>query len=344
LIIGRIDIGVDLGTASVLVYQKGKGIILQEPSVVAIDKVTQEPLAIGAKAREMLGRTPEDIEAIRPLCNGVISNYRLTALMLQHFIEEAVGTRTPFNTLRMIICVPSSVTEVERRSVDQAAREVGAQYVRLVEEPLAAALGAGLAIEEVCGHMVVDIGGGTTDVAVLSSGGVVKSETIKVAGDHFDQALIRYLRQKYSLLIGERTAENVKMRIGSVDRQVKMLSMDVTGRSLVSGLPKTLTITSDETMEAYESQTVKILDKIRDVLEETPAELVNDIYDQGIVLTGGGAMVRGLADRVSRYTELPCRLAEDPVSCVVLGTSRLLEDPNAFRRIPKTRKKDYMPI
>ncbi len=341
MFIGKIDIGVDLGTASVLVYQKGKGIILREPSVVAIDAKTEEVLAIGEEAHRMIGRTPSDIRAVRPLCNGVISDYRLTALMLQHFIEAAVGSRTPLNTLRMIICVPSSVTDVERRSVEMAAREVGAHYVRLVQEPMAAALGGGIDLGSIKGALVVDIGGGTTDVAVITPRGLFISKSLKVAGDHFDQALIHYVRQKYNLLIGEPTAEKIKIQIGSVDKRTDVLTMDVTGRSLLSGLPKTITLTSDETQEAYESQTVKILDKIREALEETPSELLNDICTRGILLTGGGAMVRGLSRRVELSTDIPCVLAEDPLSCVVNGTKILLEDPRFFRNVPRTRKRGY---
>jgi len=334
---GYLDIGVDLGTASVLVYIKGKGIILREPSVVAVDKESGELLAVGTEARRMLGRTPGDIAAIRPLSNGVISDYRLTQLMLQQFVTKAVGRR-PFTTLRMVICVPSSVTEVERRSVEQAAREVGAQYVRLIEEPLAAAIGAGLDISKPYGSMVVDIGGGTTDIAVLCLGGCVVSETLKVAGDHFDQSLIRYMRRKYNLLIGEATAENLKITIGSVSPRSDLLKMDITGRSLLSGLPKTFTITSDETQEALEEQTLKILDHVRGVLEDTPPEIAADIYDRGIVMTGGGSLLYGLDTRIAQYTHLPCQVADDAISCVANGTSVILEDPAAFKSTPRTRR------
>jgi len=337
--IGTLDIGIDLGTASVLVYQKGKGIVLREPSVVAVEKSSGDILAVGTQAHRMLGRTPDDIEAIRPLSNGVISDYHLTRLMLEHFIQESVGIPGPLVTLRMIICVPSSVTEVEKRSVEQAAREVGAHYVRLVEEPLAAAIGAGLDITAPLGTMVVDIGGGTTDVAVLSMGGVVLSQTLKVAGDHFDQALIRYIRNEYNILIGEATAERVKTTIGSVTQRPELLTMDITGRSLVTGLPKTITITSDDTAQAYESQTVKILDKVASVLEDTPPEITSDVCERGIVLTGGGAMVYGLDERIEDYTRIPCRLAEDAISCVVNGTAKLLDQPGAFKNIARTRKR-----
>ena len=327
---GTCDVGIDLGTASVLVYVKGKGIVLREPSVVAINKDTGQLLAVGEEARRMLGRTPGNIVAIRPLSNGVISDYKYTEMMLRYFLGKVVP-RTWGTKLRVVICVPSGVTEVEKRSVEEAAVEAGARYTRLIEEPIAAAIGAGLDISRPYGTMVVDIGGGTTDIAVISLGGSVISDSLKTAGDHFDEAIIRYMRKKHNLLIGERTAEDLKINIGSAYPRKEVLHMEVTGRNLISGLPKTVTVGSDEMVEALEENVHAILEAVHAMLELTPPELAADIYDQGIIMTGGGAMLYGLDIRIQQYTRVPCYLADDAISCVAIGTGRALEDPSVFQ-------------
>ena len=327
---GTCDVGIDLGTASVLVYVKGKGIVLREPSVVAINKDTGQLLAVGEEARRMLGRTPGNIVAIRPLSNGVISDYKYTVMTLRYFVGKAVP-RTWGTKLRVVICVPSGVTEVEKRSVEEAAVEAGARYTRLIEEPIAAAIGAGLDISRPYGTMVVDIGGGTTDIAVISLGGSVISDSLKTAGDHFDEAIIRYMRKKHNLLIGERTAEDLKINIGSAYPRKEVLHMEVTGRNLISGLPKTVTVGSDEMVEALEENVHAILEAVLAMLELTPPELAAEIYDQGIIMTGGGAMLYGLDIRIQQYTRVPCYLADDAISCVAIGTGRALEDPSVFQ-------------
>ena len=323
------DIGIDLGTASILVYVKGKGVVLREPSVVAIDKNTGKLLKVGTEAQNMLGRTPGNIVAIRPLREGVISDYDMTERMLREFIRKVTSFRL-FKP-RVVICVPSGVTEVEKRSVEEAAVEAGARYTRLIEEPIAAAIGAGLDISRPYGTMVVDIGGGTTDIAVISLGGSVISDSLKTAGDHFDEAIIRYMRKKHNLLIGERTAEDLKINIGSAYPRKEVLHMEVTGRNLISGLPKTVTVGSDEMVEALEENVHAILEAVHAMLELTPPELAADIYDQGIIMTGGGAMLYGLDIRIQQYTRVPCYLADDAISCVAIGTGRALEDPSVFQ-------------
>jgi len=318
------DIGVDLGTANVLVYVKGKGIVLREPSVVAIDRDTNTILAIGEEARAMIGRTPGNIVAIRPLRDGVIADYDTTESMLRHFILKVAGKRFFFKP-RIMVCIPSGVTTVEKRAVLEAAMQAGAKKTYLIEEPLAAALGAGLDISEPFGSMVVDIGGGTTDVAVLSLGGIVVSESLKIGGDKFDEALVRYVKKEYNVVIGERTAETIKVNIGTAIAAGRNESMEIRGRDLLSGLPKSLRITSAETFEALSECVGLIVQRVKSVLESTPPELSSDIMDRGIVMTGGGSMLHGLDKLIQQETGIPTYLAEDPLSCVALGTGKALE-------------------
>ncbi|SES83660.1 rod shape-determining protein MreB [Natronincola peptidivorans] len=318
------DIGIDLGTASVLVFVKNKGIVLQEPSVVAIDKNTNSILAVGQEARRMLGRTPGNIVAIRPLKDGVISDYEVTEKMLKYFINKTVGKKWIFKP-KIIVCVPSGVTEVEKRAVIDATNEAGAKMTYLIEEPIAAAIGAGLDIAQPNGHMIVDIGGGTTDVAVISLGGIVVSNSIKVAGDKFDEAIIRYMRKKHNIMIGERTAEEMKITIGGAYPREKYEVMNVRGRNLVSGLPVNIEVTSEEMLEALEESIMTIADSVHSVLEKTPPELASDIADQGIIMTGGGALLWGLDKMISKRCGIPVRVAENAVSCVAKGTGKALE-------------------
>lgn len=318
------DIGIDLGTASVLVYLKGKGIIAKEPSVVAVDKNSGRLLAVGEEAQKMLGRTPGNIVAIRPLRDGVISDYNITERMLKYFLNKI--TKRGFFKPRVIICVPSGVTEVEERAVIDAGMQAGASKVYLIEEPIAAAIGVGIDISQPCGSMIVDMGGGTSDVAVISLGGIVTSESIKVAGDKFDEAIVRYIRKKYNILIGERTAEDMKIKIGCVFKREDNPSMDVRGRSLVSGLPKTIHVSSDEMLEALTETAASIVEAVKNVLEHTPPELVGDISSRGIVLTGGGALIHGMDKLIQSETGIKTVTAEDAVSCVALGTGKALEN------------------
>ena len=318
------DIGIDLGTASILVYIKGKGVVLKEPSVVAYDRNTNEIKAIGEEARMMIGRTPGNIVAIRPLKQGVIADYTITEKMIRYFIQKAIGKRT-FRKPRICVCVPSQITEVERKAVEDATFNAGAREVYLVEEPLAAAIGAGIDITKPCGNMIVDIGGGTTDVAVISLAGTVVSESIKVAGDDFNEAIVRYMRKKHNLLIGERTAEDIKIKIGTAYRRPQVETMDVRGRNLVTGLPKTVTVTSEETEEALREATMQIVDAVHSVLEKTPPELAADVADRGIVLTGGGALLRGLEELIESHTGINTMTAEDPMTCVAIGTGKYVE-------------------
>ncbi len=322
-----LDIGIDLGTASILVYIKGKGIVLSEPSVVAIDKNTDKILAVGEEARKMLGRTPGNIVAIRPLREGVISDYHVTEKMLKHFINK-VCARSFFKLFkpRVMICVPSGVTEVEKRAVEDAAVQAGARKTYLIEEPIAAAIGAGIDITKACGSMVVDIGGGTTDIAVISLGGTVVSNSIKVAGDKFDEAIVRYMRKKHNIMIGERTAEELKINIGTVFPRPQEVTMDVRGRNLVSGLPKTITVSSTELMEALEEPVSTIVEAVHSVLERTPPELASDISDRGIVMTGGGSLVYGLDKLLEHKTGINVLIADDAVSCVAIGTGKTLDN------------------
>jgi len=318
------DIGVDLGTASVLVYISGKGVVLKEPSVVAFDRDSKKIVAIGEEARLMLGRTPGNIVAIRPLRQGVISDYTVTEKMLKHFIQKAIGKRT-FRKPRISVCVPSRVTEVEKKAVEDAAYQAGAREVAVIEEPIAAAIGAGVDITKPCGNMIVDIGGGTTDIAVISLGGVVASTSVKIAGDDFDEAIVRYMRKKHNLLIGERTAEEIKIQIGNCFPSGDEMTMDVRGRNLVSGLPRKVTVTSSETEEALRESVSQIVEAIHEVLEKTPPELAADIADRGIVMTGGGCLLRGLEEIIEDRIGINAMTAEDPMLCVAIGTGLFIE-------------------
>ena len=317
-------IGIDLGTASILVYVKGKGVVLKEPSVVAFDRDTNRIKAIGEEARLMLGRTPGNIVAVRPLRQGVISDYTVTEKMLKYFIQKAVGKQR-FRKPLISICVPSQVTEVERKAVEDAAFQAGARDVKIIEEPIAAAIGAGIDIARPCGNMIVDIGGGTSDIAVISLGGTVVSASIKIAGDDFDDAIVRYMRKKHNLLIGERTAEDIKIRIGSAYPRPESVTVDVRGRNLVTGLPKTITVTSEETEEALKDTTSQIVEAVHSVLEKTPPELAADIADRGIVLTGGGSLLYGLEELIESKTGITTMTAEDPMTAVAIGTGRYVE-------------------
>ncbi|AJD31023.1 MULTISPECIES: rod shape-determining protein [Clostridium] len=318
------DMGIDLGTATVLVYMKGKGVILNEPSVVAIDRNKNRVLAVGQEAREMIGRTPGNIVAIRPMRDGVISDYDITEKMLKYFIGKACGKKK-ISAPRVVICIPSEATEVEKRAVMDAARNAGAKKVFLIEEPLAAAIGADLDITKASGSMIIDIGGGTTDIAVISLGGIVVRSSIKVAGDKFDDAIIKYIRKKHKLMIGERTAEDLKIKIGSAFSKGQNTSMDIRGRDLVTGLPQNLNVTSDEMREALQDTVNSIAELTHSVLEKTPPELSADIADKGIIMTGGGALLTGLSDLIENVNKVPVHIAENPVSCVAEGTGKMLE-------------------
>lgn len=318
------DIGIDLGTANVLVYIKGQGIVLQEPSVVAIDKTTNTILAVGEEARQMLGRTPGNIVAIRPLRDGVISDYEITAKMLKYFVQKATG-KTFLRKPRISVCVPSSVTEVESRAVEDATKLAGARQVYVIEEPIAAAIGAGLDISRACGSMVVDIGGGTTDVAVISLGGTVVSTSLKIAGDNFDEAIGRYMRKKHNILIGERTAEELKINVGTAYEREEEVTMDVRGRNLITGLPKNITVTSTEMKEALSESVLSIVEAVHTVLEKTPPELAADISDRGIVMTGGGSLLYGLDKLITEKTGINTIIADEAVSCVAIGTGKYIE-------------------
>ena len=301
------DIGIDLGTASILVYIKGKGVVLKEPSVVALDRETNKVITFGEEARLMIGRTPGNIVAVRPLRKGVISDYTVTEKMLKYFIDKAVGKRT-LRKPRIAVCIPA-----------------GAREVCIIEEPVAAAIGAGIDISKACGNMIVDIGGGTADIAVISLGGTVVSTSIKTAGDDFDESLVRYMRKKHNLLIGERTAEEIKINIGAAYRRPELVTMEVRGRNLVTGLPKTIVVTSDETLEALKEPAMQIVDAVHNVLERTPPELAADIFDRGIVLTGGGALLSGLDALIEEKTGITTMIAEEPLTAVAIGTGKFIE-------------------
>lgn len=318
------DIGIDLGTASVIAYVKGKGIVLREPSVVAVNNLTNEVLAVGQEARRMLGRTPGNIVATRPLRDGVISDYTVTETMLKHFINKVCG-KFVFAP-RIMICIPSKVTEVEKKAVIDAASKAGARKVYLIEEPIAAAIGAGIDISKPCGNMIVDIGGGTTDIAVISLGGSVVSSSLKVAGDKLDEYIIKYIKKKHNVMIGERTAEDLKMNIGCVYPKIQDTQMDIRGRDLITGLPKTITIYSSEMMEALQEPAMMIIDAVHAALEKTPPELAADISDKGIYMTGGGCLIDGLDKLLQEKTGIRVMIAEDAVSCVALGTGKALDN------------------
>ncbi len=326
------DLAIDLGTANTLVFTRQDGIVVREPSVVVINKLTNKVEAVGNEAKRMLGRTPGNIESIRPMKDGVIADFEVTETMLQHFIRKAHGRSISVRP-RIIIGVPSEITQVEKRAVKDSALRAGASEVYLVEQAMMAAIGAGLPITEPSGNMIVDIGGGTTDVAVISLAGTVYSRSVRVAGNELDEAIIQHLKRKYNLLIGERTAEMVKMEIGSAFAQPEPLSMEIKGRDLVEGVPKTLTITDEEIREALAEPITTIVEAVRQALERTPPELSADIMDKGIVLSGGGALLRGLDQRLREETGLPVLAAEDPLASVVLGTGKLLYDMELLRKV-----------
>jgi rod shape-determining protein MreB len=326
------DIGIDLGTANTLVYVKDHGIVLREPSVVAVKAGTNEVLAVGDDAKRMLGRTPGNIVAIRPLRDGVIADFEVTEAMLRHFIRKVNNNRRGTNP-RVVIAIPSGITEVERRAVRESAEAAGAREVYLIEEPMAAAIGVGLPVQDAAGNMIVDIGGGTTEVALISLSGIVYSRSVRTAGDELDEANIQYMKRAYNLLIGERTAEDIKIRIGSAASLPKETSMEVKGRDLVSGLPKTITITSQEVREAMADPLTTIVDAVRTTLERCPPELAADLVDRGLVLAGGGALLRGLDKRLREETGLPVHVAEDPLSAVGEGTGKVLSELAFLKRV-----------
>lgn len=323
------DIAIDLGTASVLVYIKGKGIVLREPSVVAVDEISHTIIAVGDQALNMLGRTPRGIQAIRPLKNGVISDYELTERMIHYYLRQVLG-RFSLSRPRVVVCVPSGVTEVERRSVVEATADAGSMDTKLIEEPVAAAIGAGLPVTRAGGCMVVDIGGGTTDIAVISMNSAVVKESVPLAGDKVDDAIIKYMRRRHNLHIGERTAERIKTQLAVVSPEPAMGAMDVTGRSIISGLPRTEHIEAAEISDAIEEVAAGMIEAIHSVLERTPPELASDIYQNGITLTGNGALLGGLCRRVQESLRLPCFLAEHPGDCVVRGTGMALENMELY--------------
>ncbi|MCW2784983.1 MAG: rod shape-determining protein MreB [Marmoricola sp.] len=330
-LIGR-DMAVDLGTANTLVYVRGKGVMLDEPSVVAMNTRTHEILAVGTDAKRMIGRTPEGITAIRPLRDGVIADFDATEQMLRHFIAQ-VHRRRYFAKPRMVICVPSGVTPVEQRAVKEAGYQAGARKVYIIEEPMAAAIGAGLPVHEATGNMVVDIGGGTTEVAVISLGGLVTTLSVRTAGDELDQAIIAYLKKEHSLMLGEGTAEEIKMTLGSAFPMATELTAEIRGRDMISGLPRTVPISSVEIREAIAEPLHNIVDAVRATLDQTPPELAGDIMDRGIVLTGGGALLRGLDERLRHETGMPVHVADDPLSSVVLGSGKCVEEFEALQQV-----------
>ncbi len=328
---GSRDMGIDLGTANTLVFMKGKGIILREPSVVAIEKMSRKVLAVGEEAKKMIGRTPGNIVAIRPLKDGVIADFDITQEMLKYFIQRATQKKSIFQP-RVVVCIPSGVTEVEKRAVEEATIQAGAKEAYLIEEPMAAAIGAGLPVHEPTGSMVVDIGGGTSEVAVISLGGIVASISIRVGGDELDNYIINYVKKEYNLMIGERTAEEVKITIGSAVKDKTLGSMDIRGRDLVSGLPRTINISSEEIYEALKEPVTSIIDAIKATLEKTPPELAADVMEYGIMLTGGGALLHGLDVLTNRETGILTRVAETPLDCVALGTGKALESIELLKR------------
>lgn len=326
------DMGIDLGTANTLVYVKGQGIILREPSVVAVDTETREVLAVGLEAKRMIGKTPSNIIAVRPMKNGVIADFEITERMIRYFIRKVHNRGTLLHP-RIVIGVPSGITEVERRAVRESASQAGAREIHLIEEPMAAAIGAEIPVHEPAGNMIVDVGGGTTEVAVISLGGMVVTSSVRVAGNEMDEAIVQYFKKKYNLLIGERTAEEVKIRIGSVFPQFSDIEfLEVKGRDLISGLPKTVKINSEEVGKALNEPVKTIVEIIKNTLEETPAELAADLVDRGIILAGGGSLLKGLPELVNKETELPTNLAPDPLTCVALGAGKYLEELDALRK------------
>ena len=329
------DIGIDLGTANTLVFVKDHGIVLREPSVVAVKTGTNEVVAVGDDAKRMLGRTPGGITAIRPLKDGVIADFRVTEAMLRHFIRKVHNRRSMVRP-RVVIAVPSGITEVEKRAVKESAEQAGAREVHLMEEPMAAAIGVGLPVQEAAGNMIVDIGGGTTEVAIISLSGIVYARSVRVAGDELDEAIINYMKRAYNLMIGERTAEEIKLRIGSAFPMGKEATMEVKGRDMVAGLPKTIAITSQEVREAMLEPLNTIIDAVRTTLERCPPELSADLVDRGIMLAGGGALLRGLDKLLQEETALPVHVAEDPLSAVAEGTGRVLSELEFLRKVSNT--------
>lgn len=332
------EIGIDLGTANTLVYLKGKGVILREPSVVAVNNHTGQVLSVGLEAKQMIGRTPGNITAIRPLKDGVIADFETTQGMLKYFIRKSVG-KSALSKPRIIICVPSGVTEVEKRAVIDSAMSAGAKEAFLVEEPMAAAIGAGLPVEEPSGSMVVDIGGGTSEVAVISLGGIVVSRSLRIAGDEFDDSIIHYVKKEYNLMIGERTAEDIKLKIGSAYPLDEEFTYQISGRDLVTGLPKELQISSMEIREALREPINSVVDSIKYTLEKTPPELASDIMVRGIMLTGGGALLKGLDKLIKEETGIPVYIAEQPLDCVVLGTGKVLEEIDTLSNVLLSSRK-----
>jgi len=332
------DIGIDLGTANTLVHVKGKGVVLREPSVVAIDKKTGNILAVGDSAKSMIGRTPGNIVAIRPMKDGVIADFDVTQSMLKYFIKRTMS-KGVFSKPRVVICVPSGVTEVEKRAVEEATVQAGAKEAFLIEEPMAAAIGANLPVEEPSGSMVVDIGGGTSEVAVISLGGIVTSKSLRIAGDEFDEGIVHYVKKEYNLMIGERTAEEIKMTIGAAYPKPKEEIMEIRGRDLVTGLPKTQTLTSAEITEALKEPINAIIDSIKLTLEKTPPELASDIMDRGIMLTGGGALLSGLDKLIKEETGMPVSIAENPLDCVVMGAGKVLDEIETLKKVLISPKK-----
>ena len=335
------EVGIDLGTANVLVYIKGKGIVLNEPSVVAINNDTDEILAVGEEARQMLGRTPANIVAVRPLRDGVISDYDITERMLKYFIRKTCGSGRFFKP-KIMVCVPSGVTEVEKRAVREAATQAGGKDVYLMEEPVAAAIGAGIDIAKPDGVMVIDIGGGTTDIAVISLGGIVASTSVKIAGDKFDEAIIKYMRKAHKLYIGERTADELKVTIGTAFPRDEVVTKECRGRDLVTGLPKSVDVTSDEMMDALEEPLYAITEAVHNVLERTPPELAADISNSGIIITGGGALLYGIDRRIEERTGIKVIIAEDPKSCVAIGTGKALDELEKLEGNSLNRRAPYL--
>lgn len=328
------DVGIDLGTANTLVYVKGRGIIINEPSIVAINKKTDQLLSVGAEAKKMIGRTPSHIMAVRPLIEGVISDFEVTEQMLRYFFNKVHKDSYGFLVRpRVVIGIPSGVTEVERRAVEDAAKNAGAREVYLVEEPMAAAIGAGLPISEAAGNMIIDIGGGTTDIAVISLGGIVAARNLRIAGDRMNEDIIQYIRDKFQLLIGEKTAEEIKILIGSVMQLKEKINATIKGRDLISGLPKEIIVSDEEISEAITPSINAIISEIKSVIEETPPELISDLMGKGIFLAGGGSLIRGLPEMIQEITGIPTRLAEDPLTAVVRGCGIILEDVDALREV-----------
>lgn len=334
------ELGIDLGTANTLVYMKGRGIIIREPSVVAVDSRTNEPKYVGQEAKDVIGRTPGSIVAVRPLKDGVIADFEITSAMLCEFIEKAMG-RSLIRRANVVICIPSGVTAVERRAVKETAINAGARRVDVIEEPMAAAIGAGLPVMEPTGSMIVDIGGGTSEVAVISLGGIVTSRSVRIAGDAFDQAIISFIKKKYNLLVGERTAENIKTTIGSAYELEKEETMEIKGRNLLNGLPESVAISSEEIREALKDPLSQVVEAVTSTLEKTPPELASDIMKKGITLAGGGALIRGIDDLIAAETGMPVVIAKSPLDCVAAGAGRVLEDMDKLRDLLKNDTKYY---